>query len=40
MVLRNFLLEIKKQEVALSISPHKGVLNKHLRNRNYDGRKQ
>ena len=27
-----FLLEIKKQEVALSISRHKGILNKHLYN--------
>ena len=31
MILEEFLLEIKKKEVVLSISCHKGILNKHLR---------
>ena len=30
MILENFLLEIKKQEVTLSISHHKRILKKHL----------
>ena len=29
-ILQKFLLEIKKQEVASSISRHKGILNKNL----------
>ena len=30
MILKKFLLEIKKQKVALLISRLKGILNKHL----------
>ena len=31
MILKKFLLDIKKQELALSILPHKGIVKKHLR---------